>query len=1047
MKVVSKELKDYDEKIKFSEDALVAALELADKIALKKYIGDLKELEVKAFSVDEYPINKVSLFKINQMVYTKDEFSLHKFSAVYNTLAATNVSVFLLLNSDGKKTDFYLGIRNFDQKSLANKIETLQNALTGQFPGTQIDEQFVDTRELMKNVGDRSISIVTSIADTRTANLIDNNAYVQGLEKFIDSMRGNKYTGVILANSITTAHLTQLKTQYEDLYTNLVPYNKIQFSKNKNESVNDSIAYNVTSTDGKSYSETTGTTYSISKEKNLLSKGLKAVAGVSGGIGAATLAGTGIFAKAIGVGVSTLGPIGIGVAACASALGMAFSETETQGTSNNEVSGTNTSVSEGNTTTKGSSYGSSNGITYNTENKTVTGMLERIDSQLKRIKECESLGMWECAAYFLSPDNNVAEIAAANYKSLMRGENSGVEVSAINTWYKDDRSNKYGNDAINEIREYIINFANPVFKYGDIELTPCTIVSGRELAMHLSLPQKSVKGLPVVEYADFGREVITPYGTKRMDSILIGDIYNKGIVDEQERVRINKQSLTMHTFVTGSTGSGKSNIVYGILSQCEKLNTKFLVIEPAKGEYKNLFCGTCKVYGTNPKKTPLLKINPFKFPDDIHVLEHIDRLIEIFNVCWPMYSAMPALLKGAVEKAYQKLGWDLDTSVCENGEVYPNFGDLLEALDNVISKSEYSAEVKGNFQGALLTRVRSLTNGLNRQIFTDQSLEFEKLFDENVVVDISRVGSTETKALIMGILVMQLQEYRMSNSGMNESLKHITVLEEAHNLLKRTSVEATGEGSGLVGKSVEMITNAIAEMRTYGEGFVIVDQSPELLDQAVIKNTNTKIILRLPDYEDRVLCGRSAGLNDAQIEELAKLPTGVAAVYQNNWLEPVLCQAREHKCECTQYLNDNKLKVVPLDEYKREILKALLHECVSFDYKYDLDELDAKVDLLPVSNYKKLCIKQALRAKDRKTIVNLKEAVRYLVATQNISKEVSRNENVAEWNAKLVKQLNFDFGDLSKECILVTLQCVLREETQDGEYFKKWHSLVREAKK
>ena len=28
---------------------------------------------------------------------------------------------------------------------------------------------------------------------------------------------------------------------------------------------------------------------------------------------------------------------------------------------------------------------------------------------------------------------------------------------------------------------------------------------------------------------------------------------------------------------------------------------------------------------------PLLKINPFSFPDDIHVLEHIDRLIEIFN--------------------------------------------------------------------------------------------------------------------------------------------------------------------------------------------------------------------------------------------------------------------------------------------------------------------------------------------------------------------------------------------------------------------------------
>lgn len=1025
-----------DTQLKLAEENLMVALSLADKIALKKYVGHLRELDVKTLNVKDYPLNKVKLFKITQMVYSKDEFSLHKFSSVYNTLSATNASVFLVLNSDGSTTDFYLGVRNFDKtKSVATMKDILLETLKGQFPGTKVDTECIDeiqeVEALMKGVGDRSLSIVTSVADSRSASITDNSSYVQGLEKFVETMRGKKYTGIIMANAVSMERLAMVRAQYEALYTNLVPYSKIQLSQSRNESINSSSTYSETKTESTNDSVTIGNTYSISKEKNMLSKGLKAVAGIGGAVGA--LGGA--------LGIATLGPIGFGVAACAGALGMAISETESKGTNDSRVSGTSTAVARGNSTTEGKSTGSSNSINYNTENKTVTGMLERIDSQLKRIKECESLGMWECAAYFLSPDNNVAEIAAANYKSLMRGENSGVELSAINTWYKNDSNND-----LKKIRDYIVNFTNPLFKYGELDITPCTMVSGRELAIHMNLPKKSVKGLPVIEYADFGREVITPYGTKRMDSILIGDIYNKGIVDEQERVRINKQSLTMHTFVTGSTGSGKSNIVYGILSQCEKLNTKFLVIEPAKGEYKNLFCGTCKVYGTNPKKTPLLKINPFKFPDDMHVLEHIDRMIEIFNVCWPMYAAMPALLKEAVEKAYQKLGWDLDTSVCENGEVYPNFGDLLEALDNVISKSEYSAEVKSNYQGALLTRVRSLTNGLNRQIFTDQSLEFEKLFDENVVVDISRVGSTETKALIMGVLVMQLQEYRMSNSGMNENLKHITVLEEAHNLLKRTSVEATGEGSGLVGKSVEMITNAIAEMRTYGEGFVIVDQSPELLDQTVIKNTNTKIILRLPDYEDRVLCGRSAGLNDSQIEELAKLPTGVAAVYQNNWLEPVLCQAREHKCECTQYLNDNKLKVAPLDEYKREILKALLHECVGYNYKYDLDEVDSKVDLLPMSNYKKLCIKQALRVKDRKTIVNLKEAVRYLVATQNISKEVSRNENVAEWNAKLVKQLNFDFGDLSQECILVTLQCVLREETQDGEYFKKWHSLVRGAK-
>src|SRR5699024_7353924 len=116
--------------------------------------------------------------------------------------------------------------------------------------------------------------------------------------------------------------------------------------------------------------------------------------------------------------------------------------------------------------------------------------------------------------------------------------------------------------------------------------------------------------------------------------------------------------------------------------------------------------------------------------------------------------------------------------------------------------------------------------------------------------------------------------------GMNVALNHVTVLEEAHNLLKRTSTEQSTEGSNLLGKSVEMLTNAIAEMRTYGEGFIIADQAPGMLDMAVIRNTNTKIIMRLPEYSDRELVGRAAGLKDEQIVELSKLNKGVAAIYQ-----------------------------------------------------------------------------------------------------------------------------------------------------------------------
>ena len=148
---------------------------------------------------------------------------------------------------------------------------------------------------------------------------------------------------------------------------------------------------------------------------------------------------------------------------------------------------------------------------------------------------------------------------------------------------------------------------------------------------------------------------------------------------------------------------------------------------------------------------------------------------------------------------------------------------------------------------------------------------------------------------------MRLQERRICEGGINLPLKHVTVIEEAHNLLRRVSTEQTSESSNLLGKSVEMIANAIAEMRTYGEGFVIVDQSPSLLDMSVIRNTNTKVIMHLPDLTDRELVGRAAGLTDSQIVELAKIPTGVAAVYQNKWVEAVLCKIDKYNIEPKEY--------------------------------------------------------------------------------------------------------------------------------------------------
>lgn len=447
--------------------------------------------------------------------------------------------------------------------------------------------------------------------------------------------------------------------------------------------------------------------------------------------------------------------------------------------------------------------------------------------------------------------------------------------------------------------------------------------------------------------------------------VFLGNILRLGQENEKSEVQIDIDSLKKHAFITGTTGSGKSNTIYLILKSLLDRQKKFLVIEPAKGEYKNVFGNIdgVSVFGSNPALNQLLRINPFSFPDKIHVYEHIDRLVEIFNACWPMYAAMPVVLKKAITDAYKNCGWDLYSSEQEDLHIrqrmFPTVRDVVFALREYINSSEYSAETKGDYKGSLETRLISMSEGLTGMMLNNSvgNIPDEKLFTENVIIDLSRVGNTETKSLIMGLIVMKMNEYYQTTGKMNSDLSHVTVLEEAHHLLKRTSKIQAQESSNLAGKSVEMICNSIAEMRTYGEGFIIVDQSPSQVDMSAIRNTNTKIIMALPESEDRETAGKSIGLTDEQIEEIGRQKLGEAIVYQNDWEEPVQSKIRQYEDDnihdyegekdslvtrnnsdaklsllrfLYSYCDETNIPIEDLDKFRNDVMESDVLSCVKF---------------------------------------------------------------------------------------------------------------------
>ena len=690
--------------------------------------------------------------------------------------------------------------------------------------------------------------------------------------------------------------------------------------------------------------------------------------------------------------------------------------------------------------------GKNEGITQTFTNFNIKHALDLLEHQMERLEQSSALGMWDFAAYVLSEEFDVAGNVAHSYLALTLGEESYMSKSVVNVWKGSVEEEK---NITKEIADYIRELRHPIFAlrqdktledkafnvYPPI-VTATTSLSGKELAYSLNFPQKSVAGLPVLECAEFGRNVVTyDIADKNLDKLELGNIFHMNHVEENT-VELTKKSLASHTFITGSTGAGKSNTVYQIIEKARKKDVKFLVIEPAKGEYKHIF-GSDKdvlVYGTNPSLTPLLKINPFSFPAGIHILEHLDRLVELFNVCWPMYAAMPAVLKSAVEKSYQDCGWDLMRSQNKYGEMlYPSFVDVAYNIKEIIDKSEFDTDNKGAYKGSLLTRLESLTNGINGMIFTCDEISNEDLFDKNVIVDLSRVGSSETKSLIMGMLVLKLQEYRMTSNEMNVDFRHLTVLEEAHNLLKRTSTEQSSESANLLGKSVEMLSNAIAEMRTYGEGFIIADQAPGLMDMSVIRNTNTKIIMRLPDQTDRELVGKAANLNEDQIKELAKLPCGVAAIYQNEWVQPVLCKVDRFADKDKRYTftPDND---VYLDAEAKTVSESLLDcimdkELFRKSNKRDISLLKSRVIKSKLSKEVKKDFIEYLKSDDENRLETLRLLIFDFLEAEEAIKESRQCNDINEWIHNVVDNLKPSVKQYSSYQIDLAMALILNEQS------------------
>jgi uncharacterized protein len=428
------------------------------------------------------------------------------------------------------------------------------------------------------------------------------------------------------------------------------------------------------------------------------------------------------------------------------------------------------------------------------------------------------------------------------------------------------------------------------------------------LAALAGLPRREVPGVRVVDAGFFD---VTSEAEIEGSSELI-DL--GAIVDGQDRAvgafRVPLATLNRHAFITGATGSGKSQTVRHLLEELTKAGIPWLAIEPAKSEY-------AAMAGRVEHLAPLTVINP-SAPDNVPfsvnplapepgypVQAHIDMVRALFTAAFDAEEPFPQIMSLALQRVYEANGWDVVTGAGIPGAAVQPAVPTLEQLQQhaleVIQEIGYGNEVQADVEGFISLRLRSLRVGSAGRFFEGgHPADIGGLLQRNVVLAIEDVANDEDKAFLMGTLIIRIVEHLRMRARQDPhhedgpaGLRHVIVIEEAHRLLRdRGSQRASTH-------AVELLAGMLAEIRAYGEGIIVAEQIPTKLVSDVVKNTALKVVHRLPAEDDRRLVGAAMNLSEDQSRQVVSLQPGYAAVFADGMDRPLRIQVplgedREH---------------------------------------------------------------------------------------------------------------------------------------------------------
>ena len=415
-------------------------------------------------------------------------------------------------------------------------------------------------------------------------------------------------------------------------------------------------------------------------------------------------------------------------------------------------------------------------------------------------------------------------------------------------------------------------------------------MSSGELGILAGIPRKEIVGMKLKEEVEFGLNVTNNSG-KEAKKVRLGSLVQSGQVNKNVPVTFPVSILDRHVFIAGVTGSGKTNTSEKILIES---GLPFLVIEPAKTEYRSMkndeHFKDLLVFTLGTDSVAPFRLNPFEILPEENITSRVDMIKASIEAAFDMEAAIPQIIEAAIYDCYEAHGWDIQTNQNDLYEdpfadgvfAFPTISEVINQTEKVVREQGFDERLKNDYIGSIKARLKGLTVGAKGLMLNcRRSLDFEKILDRKVVLELEEIRSGSEKSLIIGFVLINLLEsikhrYR---SNRNQKHPHITMIEEAHRLLSKCE---PGDNPNKR-HAVETFADMLAEIRKYGESLIIADQIPNKLTPEVLKNTNTKIVHRLFAQDDKDAIGSTMSLSDDQRNFLSNLKIGRAIMFTGEW--------------------------------------------------------------------------------------------------------------------------------------------------------------------